>query len=198
MRSKFGFRLAAVLLFLAIATTGCKYEIANGKTNTRESSQLIFKIGDIQGSLKPVVYGPIRPVELPEKPKPKPVSPNINTLTTEGKSPALEFKSGFYQCVVYIRKITGDIRVAGRAMTIKPETQVPEVGAVVLTKESLPGTNSGHVALVKGIVDGNLILEEANYTSSKIGNVTVGRELPIDSPLIRGYLIPNEEVFESQ
>lgn len=83
-------------------------------------------------------------------------------------------------CILYVKGLLGVTESWGHAKNLKPNSFEPKIGSVVITREG-----PGHVALIVDIKDGKLILNESNYVKCKI---TKGRELPIDSPLIRGYL----------
>lgn len=83
-------------------------------------------------------------------------------------------------CVLYARLITGLNESVGLAKNWPINSKYPTIGGVVVTSEG----KVGHVAVIKDIKDGKLILDESNWVSCTI---TSGRELPIDSPLIRGY-----------
>lgn len=86
------------------------------------------------------------------------------------------------QCVDFVQYVKGENDgFIGNARDIKPNSDVPLIGQVVLTSES----EWGHVALIDDIQDGDLILIESNYNGD--GKVTKGRRLAINSPLIRGY-----------
>lgn len=89
------------------------------------------------------------------------------------------------QCVVYARQTTGIDTIKGLARNVPTNSKVPQVGGAVKTAES----RAGHIAVVIGIEGSDLILAEANYYNTKNGNITSGRRLPMNSPLIRGYII---------
>jgi hypothetical protein len=95
-------------------------------------------------------------------------------------------KEGSYggQCVEWLKKYFHTASTApefkGHASKIKPNTKTPEAGDIVLTKEG-----EGHVALVIGIENNNLILAESNFKGDE--RITLGRELSTTSPKIRGY-----------
>lgn len=87
-------------------------------------------------------------------------------------------------CVLYLEQKYGfNIGSIGQAKNWPINSQTPEVGEVVITSES----NLGHVAKIMDIREGNLILDESNYSKCQH---TTGRKLPIDSPLIKGYWKP--------
>lgn len=69
----------------------------------------------------------------------------------------------------------------GNARDIKPNSQEPNIGNLVLTNES----HLGHVAVITDIRDNQLILSESNLNWD--GLVTHGRELSATSTVIRGY-----------
>lgn len=89
--------------------------------------------------------------------------------------------SGYCSCVQYVKAKLGISGSLGNAWNIVPNSQVPTIGSIVLTYEG-----RGHAALVVGITDKYIIIDESNYVRC---TQTLGRQIPIDSPLIRGYLI---------
>ena len=85
-----------------------------------------------------------------------------------------------FSCVEFAKAYLGRSgEVWGRADSIKPTVGKPYVGGLVLTKEG----PLGHVAVIVNIVGNSLQVKEANYIKGKITT----RELPVDSPVIRGY-----------
>lgn len=87
------------------------------------------------------------------------------------------------QCVGYVKAQLGITKSIGTAINWKPNTQIPTIGAVVITRES----SIGHVGLVTDIQDGYLIISEKNFTPC---TVTHGRKLDVNSQLIIGYWSP--------
>lgn len=191
----YGYRSAAVLLAIWLAFSLVFVKEASGNTDRgTTTNSLVFRIGDVPAVPKPI-NGPTQAdfekakiaFEKQQKEK-KPVPKKKLTVAKRTQSD-ITFKTGYYQCVVYARKVTGDERVKGLARTIKPNSQIPAVGSVVVTKESLPGKNTGHVAVVIEVTDTHIVLEEANYYRGGKTNVSVGRKLALNSTLIVGYLI---------
>jgi hypothetical protein len=118
-----------------------------------------------------VAYKPNPPPEESAPPKPRP----------------LVHASVYCSCVNYVKALTGFSTTIGLARNWPINSSTPEIGGVVITTESRPGTSTGHVAYIRDVQDGFLILNEANYVSCR---QTTGRKLAIDSPLIIGYWNP--------
>lgn len=105
-------------------------------------------------------------------------------LAKQGIYFGLEARAGQQggQCVAFIQSLFNNYEeFAGRAADIEPNADQPEVGIVVLTNES----NAGHAAYIYKIQGDVLILAESNYGFDE--KITVGRQLKIDDPVIRGY-----------
>jgi len=88
-------------------------------------------------------------------------------------------------CVSYFKSkfgITKSLSPTGLAKDIPIDTKTPAIGLGMVSYES----DLGHISIVTNIEDGMLVLEESNYLK---GQVTFGRKLPIDSPLIKGYIV---------
>lgn len=85
-------------------------------------------------------------------------------------------------CVSYakFKSKLGIRTLDGFARSIPINSTVPADSGLVITFESL----YGHVALYRR-VGAILILDESNYSHCK---VTTGRELPVGSALIKGYI----------
>ena len=83
-------------------------------------------------------------------------------------------------CVKFARKFSG-VPVYGKAWEIVPNTHIPIVGSVVLTRE---GPFNGHAAVVLAVENNQIVLGESNYVDCEI---TYGRKLDISSQTIRGY-----------
>lgn len=62
--------------------------------------------------------------------------------------------------------------------------KVPAVGAAVITKESSPGTSSGHAALVINTSATDITVEEQNYE----GRFVSYRTIPLDSSTIKNAM----------
>ena len=86
------------------------------------------------------------------------------------------------QCVTWVKAQLGMTQSIGNARNWKPNTQIPTIGSVVITKESA----AGHVGLVTDIQDEYLIISEKNFTPC---TVTHGRKLSVNDPVIIGYYI---------
>lgn len=89
------------------------------------------------------------------------------------------------QCVVFVRNFgeLGRDQVSGYARNTKTNSTEPEIGAVVVTKES----SVGHVAIVIGQTDTQIQVVESNYSwNQRIST----RWIDKDYSLIKGYLIP--------
>lgn len=100
------------------------------------------------------------------------------------KKPVMAPHSGFNSCscVSYARFKSGlNIKtVNGLAKSIPINSKTPAASGLVVTYES----SAGHIALYT-LKDNILILDESNYSTCK---VTSGRELPVSSALIKGYI----------
>lgn len=102
----------------------------------------------------------------PSEPKPKPAP----TYT-------------YCSCVTFAKALVGFSTPIGYARYWPRNSQIPQVGSVVITSEG----PFGHVAVVESIEGNQLILTEANYAKCR---KTSGRRLSIDSPYILGYWTP--------
>lgn len=148
----------------------------------------------VQKHVEPPVTGPLpvpTPAPVPEKPKPtpKPKAQPKPTVVAKGNQKLTVVSWNRVQCVMYAYERTGNEELLGHKVAgkIPTDTQTPQIGAVVITSEGL----YGHAAVVKDIVDGQLVLDESNYINTNYksgGPVTTGRTLPVDSPLIKGYV----------
>lgn len=85
-------------------------------------------------------------------------------------------------CVLYARFLTGFDQNIGKASNWPTNSKYPVLGGIVITNEG----PVGHVARIIDIRYGKLLLDESNYKPCQITNT---RELPIDSPLIKGYWV---------
>ena len=83
------------------------------------------------------------------------------------------------QCVRYVNKVLGT-NIPGSAWDWKSTSNYPVIGGVVLFRR--------HVAVVVGIIGDNLVVAESNYNYDE--RIDIGRTVPINSPSIRGYIIP--------
>lgn len=112
-------------------------------------------------------------------------TPTIYPTVAEMKLKPLKPKSvkTNCQCVPWVKAQIGFTKSIGMAKNWKPNTQIPTIGAVVITKES----SIGHVGLVTDIQDGYLIISEKNFSPC---TVTHGRKLSVNSQVIIGYYIP--------
>lgn len=81
------------------------------------------------------------------------------------------------QCVVFARRITGNPKIRGYAGNLTPEGHDPAIGAIAL--------EPGHVSVVESIIDGKVVVKEANYRS---GYITM-RTIPISS--LNGFIYAN-------
>lgn len=80
------------------------------------------------------------------------------------------------QCVIYVRRITGNTKVQGYAGDLRSEGQEPRVGAAALER------NYGHVSVVIAIDGDYLILHDANWST---GHITERR---VHKSTQRGYI----------
>lgn len=161
--------LGVSALLLAGSTSVAQSNNANTVENANDTHQVsVFDADEDTAFIAKTALEPIKPA-LPKS--------KINTIS-----------QNVYQCVVYVRLVTGNPLIHGRAKDIVPNSTVPQVGAVVKLDESY----NGHVAIVKDIKDGNLVLSEANLINSKNGGPVVnGRLIPINSSEILGYITNN-------
>jgi hypothetical protein len=83
------------------------------------------------------------------------------------------------QCVVYARRISGK-DVSGVAKNNLVNTESPSVGDVVKLNEG----RVGHLAVVVGLQDDNIIINEANYVKGYITR----RQIAMDDPRILGFI----------
>lgn len=82
-------------------------------------------------------------------------------------------------CVTYAKEVLGRSKeVWGNAWEIKPTTQVPFVGAVIITTEG-----RGHVGVVVSVDTTSVTFTESNYKPCAISQ----RTLLLEDPRIRGY-----------
>lgn len=87
----------------------------------------------------------------------------------------------YCSCVQTVKALTGaNIGSVGNAKNWPKNSATPVPGGVVITAES----RAGHVAKIKAVEGGYLILEEGNYAHCKF---TSGRKLPINSKVIIGF-----------
>ena len=78
------------------------------------------------------------------------------------------------QCILYVRRITGNEKIHGYAGNLQPEGQEPKVGSVALERS--------HVSVVVAVLDNKVILHDANYIRGKITQRKVSKNS------IRGYI----------
>lgn len=153
----------------------------SGQLYIEKEPPAIEKVASRHEDVKPVV-------KATPKAKPKPVAkapvatPKTAPVPAQDGKPRKVRRSNI-QCAMYVQGFypgvhTGD----GFARTYPINSQVPKIGGVVVTRES----SRGHVAIITGIEDGYLVLEEANYIT---GWITDSRKLAITSPLIKGYYV---------
>lgn len=98
-------------------------------------------------------------------------------------SPAKEYADGAIvigksneQCVIYVRRVTGNQKVHGYAGYLVSEGDTPEVGAVALEKAY------GHASVVVSVNEGTVTVHDANWVRGAITERTV----PFSA--IRGYI----------
>lgn len=83
------------------------------------------------------------------------------------------------QCVQGVNAIVGRRVIRGWAGAIRPTTDEPSVGDVLLTREG-----RGHAAVIVGETPREWVLRESNFDWD--GAEEIGRHIRKDSPLIRG------------
>lgn len=111
---------------------------------------------------------------------------NSNRVIVESDNP------NAWNCVKYGRESAANLpfglwHIADKRAIVN--SNEGKIGNLVLTTESSPGQDTGHVAKIIGLTaNGDYVLEEANYIPGKI---TTGSILPKDSPVILGYFDPN-------
>ena len=92
------------------------------------------------------------------------------------------------QCGEFIHKFVNDYPYGLNTLQQKKSainSTTPQVGSVVITNESYPGSNTGHVAMVNDVSDGYITLTESNYVGPEL--VSNSRKIPINDPKIQGY-----------
>ena len=100
------------------------------------------------------------------------------------RSISYKTKGNACSCVAFAQSLGLKLSGYGLAKNYPAPGKIPASSGFVATYESRPGTNTGHLAFY--ILNGEyLILTEANYVGCRI---TSGRRLPVNSPLIRGYI----------
>lgn len=82
--------------------------------------------------------------------------------------------NSYEQCVIYVRRITGNAKVKGYAGNLVPEGKEPRVGAAAL--------EPGHVSVVVGIDGDYVTLHDANYSK---GHIT---ERKVLASTLKGYI----------
>ena len=90
-------------------------------------------------------------------------------------------------CVLFVKQKYGiDPGSVGLARNWPINSRIAQAGAVVITRES-SGYNSGHVGYVVSVNTdrGTITINDANFSQCK----ETTRELPINSPLIRGFFV---------
>lgn len=96
------------------------------------------------------------------------------------------------QCVEFIQRFIGQLNdcinincykfdFQGNAIDIKPNSNEPKIGNVVLLNDS----KKGHAAIIADIIDENLILLESNYHGDE--KIEYGRIIEMNNIKIRGY-----------
>jgi surface antigen len=129
----------------------------------------------------------------PTKPKPTKPTPKVVAKTpTTSPKPVKKAPTGVVvstdgtitnlcSCVTFAKQRSGiNVGSIGVARNHPINSQTPKVGGIVVLREG----KVGHVAVVIGVENGSIILDEANYVHC---HRTTGRTLPLDSPDIRGY-----------
>lgn len=88
--------------------------------------------------------------------------------------------SAYCSCVIFAKQYLGIKNESwGVAINIKPTTDKPYAGGIVITKES----KLGHVAVIKEVVGNELHVIEANYKHCQKSERTIS----MDDPDIIGY-----------
>lgn len=91
-------------------------------------------------------------------------------------------------CVLWIKNaLKIPIPQIGVAKNLKPNVDHPEAGFIVITNESLPGTDTGHVAFIEKTTNSDFKVIEAHFNGCTISE----RSIPINSPKIIGYYRQN-------
>ncbi len=116
-------------------------------------------------------------------PKPKPAAKRAAKATPVKKATQQKWIDGGYGgwCVTFAKNYTGYYGTWGNGGRSLPLTHTPQIGAVVVF-------NYTHVAVIKDIVGGRLVLIESNYYKSM--HISIGRTIAINDTSIRGYFIP--------
>jgi hypothetical protein len=93
--------------------------------------------------------------------------------------PYLGNKSLSCNCVLFAKDYLGITETLGVAKYIKPTSDVPSIGSIVITNEG----PLGHVGVVLDIFDDEIWIVEANYEKC---NITY-RSLNTNDKVIKGY-----------
>lgn len=129
-------------------------------------------------------------LELEERqPKPLPVyGPFVSEIKKESPPkktviPKQEKKSfNPCNCWSYVKSKKPGMKTGyGKARNYPVNSQVPQIGAIIITYES----SSGHMGIVARVDENNVIIDDYNY---KRCSHTI-RSLPLNSKLIKGYII---------
>lgn len=88
-------------------------------------------------------------------------------------------------CVAFAQQY-GAVRGVGLARNHPINTQAPQMGAIVVTRESSGEANTGHLAIVTDITKTGIYVKESNYVRCRI---TYNRFIAFSSGLIRGYYL---------
>ena len=87
------------------------------------------------------------------------------------------------QCVQFVRGFLGTSEVRGLAKNARTNSETPEIGAIIKTKESL----AGHIGVVIKIENEALWIVESNVP---LGSERIGiRKFKLDDPRILGYYV---------
>jgi hypothetical protein len=121
-----------------------------------------------------------------ERQRPKPVVKKVTpTKTTPTGSNSVIINStsaNLCSCVLFAKAKSGrNPGSVGFARNWPVNSQTPQVGAVILTRES----SAGHAGVVTGVDSEWVYVNDANYSRCRETN----RKLPINSHLIRGYYL---------
>lgn len=95
------------------------------------------------------------------------------------------YYDGIYcSCVLTAKYLTGKSPGSvGYARNWPINSQVPKVGAVMVSKESSYGTYTGHVAVVTAVTNTTITLKEGNFSRCQLTT----RTIPRNYWAIRGY-----------
>ncbi len=114
-----------------------------------------------------------------------PSQQQIEELYTQWKTTKVS-TNNFCSCVLFVEGLTGNVVTSiGAARNWPINSQIPVVGGVVVTSESFPGTNTGHVAFILSVGPESIEVVEANFVHCK----KTTRTIKLNDPAIKGFWV---------